>query len=261
MSTRNRIVQRGALAGVVLFLSIVRPAAPQESSVQVRQILALTYPEGPTISVRFQGTSRLPGASGEAKVERKKGMTEIEIELDEMKPATAFGGDYNTYVLWIVSPEGQVDNVGEFILQGNRSKLDVSTPLETFGMLVSAEPHFLVGLPSRFVVLENTEPTVDLGPLKVSELRYRGHEGIYRFDNESLAEVAGSVLISNRPAPRSRWRSARACWCRSRSRTHQGVRFPASRRRPSRFSTRGKRGQSSSSMSAPSLFPPCSSSI
>ena len=187
---RNRSVSRAAAAGVIFGLSVIGMALAQETAVQVRQIRALTYPEGPTISVKFQGTSRLPRASGEAKVERKKGMTEIEIELDELKPATSFGGDYNTYVLWIVSPEGHVDNVGEFILQGNRGKLDVSTPLETFGMLVSAEPHFLVSLPSRFVVLENSEPTVDLGPLKVSELRYRGHEGIYEFDNESLADVA-----------------------------------------------------------------------
>jgi outer membrane protein OmpA-like peptidoglycan-associated protein len=185
----NRTVKRIA-AGAVVVLSSIAAAAAQWSSTEIRQIRALTYPEGPTISVKFQGTSRLPDASGEAKVERKKGMTEIEIELDEMKPAAGFGGDYNTYVLWIVSPEGQVDNVGELILQGNRSKLDVSTPFETFGMMVSAEPHFLVSLPSRFVVLENTEPTVNIGPLKVSELRYRGHQGIYRFDNESLTEVA-----------------------------------------------------------------------
>jgi outer membrane protein OmpA-like peptidoglycan-associated protein len=161
----------------------------RERSVE-RQILALTYPEGPTISVKFDGTSRLPGASGEAKVERKKGMTEIEIELDEMKPAAAFGGQYNTYVLWVVSPEGHVDNLGEFILQGNRSKLNVSTPLETFGMFVTAEPHFLTSLPSRFVALENSRPTLNLGPLKDSILEYQGFDGVYQFERESLADLA-----------------------------------------------------------------------
>jgi outer membrane protein OmpA-like peptidoglycan-associated protein len=161
----------------------------QERSVK-RQILALTYPEGPTISLKFDGTSRLPNASGEAKVERKRGMTEIEIELDEMKPASAFGGQYNTYVLWVATPEGHVDNLGELILQGNRSKLNVSTPLETFGMFVTAEPHFLTSLPSRFVVLENSRPTVDLGPLKDSILEYRGFDGVYQFERESLAELA-----------------------------------------------------------------------
>ncbi|HSL71136.1 MAG TPA: hypothetical protein VK864_12900, partial [Longimicrobiales bacterium] len=81
----------------------------------VRHSLGLTYPEGTTLSVKFRGTERLPKASGEAKVETKKGATEIEIELDEMKPAYYFGGDYNCYVLWIASPEGHVDNAGEFI--------------------------------------------------------------------------------------------------------------------------------------------------
>ncbi len=161
----------------------------REPSVE-RQILALTYPEGPTVSVKFDGTSRLPGASGEAKVERKKGMTEIEIELDEMKPAAAFGGQYNTYVLWVVSPEGHVDNLGEFILQGNRSKLNVSTALETFGMFVTAEPHFLTSLPSRFVVLENSRPTTNVGSPKDSFLEYQGFDGVYEFERESLADVA-----------------------------------------------------------------------
>jgi outer membrane protein OmpA-like peptidoglycan-associated protein len=183
---RHRIVERVTVLCAIFGLAALGAAQAQKGPVvEVREIMALTYPEGPTLSVKFQGTSRLPLASGEAKIERKMGMTEIEIELDELKPASGFGGDYNTYVLWIVSPEGHVDNVGEFILQGNRSKLNVSTPLETFGMFVSAEPHFLVSLPSRFVVLENSRPTVDV-PLKVSELRYRGHEGVYRFESESL---------------------------------------------------------------------------
>ena len=156
----------------------------------IRYVQALTYPEGSTIAVDFNGTSRLPDAGGEAKVERKPGVTEIEIELDEMKPATAFGGDFNTYVFWIVSPEGHVDNVGEFILEGNRSKLNVSTPLETFGMLVTAEPHFLVSRPSRFVVLENTG-ILGAGDAQLvgSRLEYPGSGEIYRFDSETLAQA------------------------------------------------------------------------
>jgi outer membrane protein OmpA-like peptidoglycan-associated protein len=173
-------------AGLILASATAIESAPRAAE---RQILALTYPEGSTVSVKFQGTSRLPQASGEAKVERKHGMTEIEIELDEMKPASAFGGQYNTYSLWVVSPEGHVDNVGEFILEGNRSKLNVSTPLETFGLMVTAEPHFLTALPSRFVVLENTEPTVAISPLKVSTLHYDGFEGVYDFERESLTDV------------------------------------------------------------------------
>ncbi len=85
----------------------------QEQSETIRRILALTYPEGPTLGIKFGGTHRLPQASGEAKVERKRGTTEIELELDELKPATLFGGDYATYVLWAVSPEGHFIDFGQ----------------------------------------------------------------------------------------------------------------------------------------------------
>jgi len=173
--------------------SLAAPQAPVKAMKDVtvtRESMALSYPEGVTIGIKFQGTHRLTGASGEAKIERKKGMTEIEIELDEMKPATFFGGDYNTYVLWTVSPEGVVDNVGEFILEGNRSKLNVSTRLETFGMFITAEPHFLVSAPSRFVVMENTRPASRIGnPIQISQIKYRGYDGVYNFENESLANM------------------------------------------------------------------------
>jgi outer membrane protein OmpA-like peptidoglycan-associated protein len=156
-----------------------------------RESLAITYPEGATIGVKFRGTQRLPKASGEAKVERKRGTTEVEIELDEMKPASFFGGDLNTYVLWTVSPEGIAKNAGEFILRGNRSKLNVSTPLTNFGMFVTAEPHYLVSTPSRFIVLENTRPAGNItgGLLGVSQIRYKGFDGAYRFDRETLTAI------------------------------------------------------------------------
>lgn len=177
------------------------PVAEVTSS---QDTIAINYPEGKTIGVRFRGTSRLPKAGGEAKVERKKGMTEIEVELNELKPATLFGGDYNTYVLWTVSPEGQANNIGELVLKGNRSKLNVSTPMETFGMIVTAEPHFLVRTPSRFIVLENTRPTDKLrSPLQTARINYRGSEGVYRFDRETLMnqpEAKGEVRVELREA-------------------------------------------------------------
>jgi outer membrane protein OmpA-like peptidoglycan-associated protein len=171
--------------------ALAQATAPAGSqATEVRESLALTYPEGKTITIKLMGTSRLPKANGEAKVERKKGATEIEIELDEMKPAVLFGGDFNTYILWSVSPEGYPTNLGEFVLAGNRSKLNVSTRLETFGLFVTAEPHYLVRSPSRFVVLENTRPTQQLGILKqTSQIRYRGYEGMYQFQRESLEKA------------------------------------------------------------------------
>ena len=179
--------------------------APESTTVEGRTAMAISYPEGPSLSVKFKGTNRLPKASGEAKVERKRGATEIEIELDEMKPAASFGGDYATYVLWVVSPEGQTGNVGEFVLRGNRAKLNVSTPQQTFAMFVTAEPHFLVSTPSRFVVLENTRPTSNLTSqmIKDSTIKYRAYEGSYDFRRETLtgeSEAKGETRSDVRQA-------------------------------------------------------------
>lgn len=196
MSELGRLTIKAVLAlGLLLIPGLALAAFGQEPVqfekpvTEVRTSLAISYPEGPTLGVKFGGTERLARSSGEAKVERKKGMTEIEIELDEMKPAALFGGDFATYVLWIVSPEGHVDNAGEFILQGNRSKLNVSTPLQTFGMFVTAEPHYLVETPSRFVVLENTRTKRNLSTqmLDTSMIKYRGYEGVYNYTLTSLA--------------------------------------------------------------------------
>ncbi|MBI3484264.1 MAG: OmpA family protein [Acidobacteria bacterium] len=157
------------------------------------EALALTFPEGKTISVKLKGNERLTKANGEAKVKGKKGTTEIEIELDEMKPAAGFGGDYKTYVLWAASPEGRATNLGEFVLRGNRGKLKVSSRLQTFGLFVTAEPHFLVGKPSRFVVLEMVRPADDLKIARqVAKIAYRGEEGVYHSERESLESVPES---------------------------------------------------------------------
>jgi outer membrane protein OmpA-like peptidoglycan-associated protein len=201
--SENVLIRSVVTACAVALVALAAPASGADDA--DREILALSYPEEATVSVKLAGTMRLPGASGEAKVERKKGSTEIEIELDEMKPATLFGGDYATYVLWVVSPEGHVDNTGELILVGNRSKLDVSTPLETFGMLVTAEPHFLVKRPSPLAVLVNSRPTRQHFLATTSRIQYEGSESPYHFLNETLdglPEAKGEVR-PHLPAARS----------------------------------------------------------
>jgi outer membrane protein OmpA-like peptidoglycan-associated protein len=162
-------------------------ATSQAPQVEVEEIMAVTYPEGKTVSVKLNGTSRLERAEGEAKVERKRGTTEIEIELDEMRPAVLFGGDFATYVFWTVSPEGFATNVGEFVLEGNRAKLNVTSRLQTFGMFVTAEPHYMVRTPSRFVVMVNTELKSDLRtPAQTSKIRFQGVEADYKFVRETI---------------------------------------------------------------------------
>jgi outer membrane protein OmpA-like peptidoglycan-associated protein len=105
--------------------------------------------------IDFRGTQLMPPAHGEAKVESKQGYIEIEVEFRELTPASQFGPEYLTYVMWAITPEGRATNLGEVILNGKNSKLDVSTELQAFGLIVTAEPYFAVSQPSDVVVMEN----------------------------------------------------------------------------------------------------------
>jgi outer membrane protein OmpA-like peptidoglycan-associated protein len=106
-------------------------------------------------TIDFAGTPLMEKARGEAKVESKQGYIEVEVEFDDLQSATRFGPEFLTYVLWAITPEGRATNMGEVILNGTKSKLNVTTELQAFGMIVTAEPYFAVSQPSDAVVMEN----------------------------------------------------------------------------------------------------------
>jgi outer membrane protein OmpA-like peptidoglycan-associated protein len=104
----------------------------------------------------FAGTSLMLSANGEAKVNSKKGSIEIEAEFGNLDRPTVFGNEYLTYVLWAISPEGRAVNLGEVLVGDNhRSKVLVTTDLQAFALIVTAEPYYAVREPSNVVVLEN----------------------------------------------------------------------------------------------------------
>ena len=105
--------------------------------------------------IGFQGTPLLPYGKGEAKVESRKGAVKIAAKFEGLVPATKFGAQYLTYVLWAISPEGRATNLGEILTQAGKGKLDVTTQLQAFALIVTAEPYFAVMQPSELVVMEN----------------------------------------------------------------------------------------------------------
>jgi hypothetical protein len=123
-------------------------------------------------TIGFRGTSLQPGARGEAKVETKKGYTEIEVEFDDMIPPNRYGREYLTYVMWAVTPQGRAKNLGEVILKGTKSKLDVTTEFQSFGLIVTAEPYFAVSQPTDRVVLENFVRPDTVGQVETIAARY-----------------------------------------------------------------------------------------
>lgn len=105
----------------------------------------------------FQGTSLLPEAKGSAKVESRAGRTVIDLSLEGLSPANGFGVEYLTYVAWAITPEGRPVNLGEILPTGHKDKFDVTltTNLQAFGLIITAEPYFAVTMPSDVVVMQN----------------------------------------------------------------------------------------------------------
>jgi len=123
--------------------------------------------------VNFQGTDLMPAATGEAKVESKRGALEIEVEFSGLNRPTSFGNEYLTYVLWAISPEGRPVNIGEVLVGDNhRSKLDVTTDLQAFALIVTAEPYYAVRRPSNLVVLENATRSDTVGATEDVDAKY-----------------------------------------------------------------------------------------
>ena len=122
--------------------------------------------------IDFRGTELLPNARGEAKVESKQGYIEIEVEFDGLQPANKQGTEYLTYVLWAITPEGRTANLGEILLNGTKSKLNVTTELQVFGLVVTAEPYYAVRQPSDLVVMENVVRADTRGKIEEIDAKY-----------------------------------------------------------------------------------------
>src|SRR4029077_11478719 len=136
------------------------------------QAVSYKHRSGAT-KIDFQGTDLMPGGAGEAKVESKRGALEIEVEFSGLGKPTSFGNEYLTYVLWAISPEGRPVNIGEVLVgENHRSKVDVTTDLQAFALIVTAEPYYAVRRPSNLVVLENSIRSDTVGATEVVDAKF-----------------------------------------------------------------------------------------
>jgi len=123
--------------------------------------------------IDFRGTNLMPGASGEAKVESKRGAMKIDVEFKGLDKPTSFGTEYLTYVMWAISTEGRSVNLGEVLVGDNhRSKLDVTTDLQAFALIVTAEPYYGVRRPSNVVIAENVIRPDTVGTSEAVDAKY-----------------------------------------------------------------------------------------
>lgn len=160
-----------------------------------RSTKAITYPLDEDVNVIFRGTTRFPRMKGDAKIKRSgKNGTEIKLSVSKMPRPFELGAGYATYVLWAISPNGQIDNLGEIKRRGFfefDSTISVTTPLQTFALIVTAEPHFLVTRPSQEIMLENLRPYAKSGRTIATStaVQYFGNSSDY-FRDSRTPEIA-----------------------------------------------------------------------
>ena len=161
------------------------PAASASSVSRTTKAVNYRKTSGST-KIAFRGTELMGQAVGEAKVENKNGRIEIEAKFEGFEEATKFGLEYLTYVLWAVSPQGRAVNLGELELKAGSGKVKAITELQTFGMVVTAEPYFGVTQPDNLVVLEN-DPAQNGAKIENIDAKYELlARGVYSSSNTKI---------------------------------------------------------------------------
>jgi outer membrane protein OmpA-like peptidoglycan-associated protein len=154
---------------------------------------------GGSTKLDFHGTELLQVASGEAKVESKSNRIEIDAKFENLEEATKFGLEYLTYVLWAVSPQGRAVNLGELALNHGSGHVKAISDMQTFGMIVTAEPYFAVTQPGNVVVLENVIPADTLSKVENIDARYELlGRGVYSSSN---TKIEGAIFGIDRKTP------------------------------------------------------------
>ena len=175
-------------AGLISTIAVAQPApnptqalaATRQEQVPIfrmtvvgRTTPAINYrPRKGATKIDFVGTALLPNAVGTAQVEGKKGYIAIDARFDKLEPATRFGEEYLTYVLWAITPEGRATNLGEVQVDDKDARIQVTTELQSFGLILTAEPYFAVTQPSDVVVMENSVRSGTVGTSEIIQAKY-----------------------------------------------------------------------------------------
>src|SRR5580765_7729873 len=179
---------------------VAQSTAPAATPVH-RTTKAVNYRlRGDAIKVDFHGTELMQNASGEAKVTGKKSSVEIDAKFDGLDDPTKFGLEYLSLVLWAISPEGRAVNLGELVVDHNSSRVKAITDMQTFAMIVTAEPYFAVNQPGNMVVLENIVSSTTVGRQENIDAKYELlGRGTYSATNTKISDAIFGI---DRKTPR-----------------------------------------------------------
>jgi outer membrane protein OmpA-like peptidoglycan-associated protein len=178
---------------VLALLSLGSPQASAQTAASAsntgvsRTAKAITYRRGSgAVKVSVSGTDLMPRIAGQAQVENKGSRVEIEADFQGMEDATKFGFEYLTYVLWAISPQGRAVNLGEVQAKNGNAEIKAITDMQTFALVVTAEPYFAVSQPGDEVVAQNAEQA---GGENINATYSLLGRGVYSSSNTKIENV------------------------------------------------------------------------
>lgn len=184
LEDKDMNLTKAIITNSLVLLLVAAPLAQTRSEKQTGQIiakrgtLAIKYREGDGTSIDMVGTALNPRARGKAYIKRAAARTRVRLEITDLDHPQSLGSHYTTYLLWAIAPEGQADILGEFpAIAGGKREMEVTTPYQTFGLIITAEPHAMVKLPSPAIVAENILRKNTKGGLTASQIEYRADSG------------------------------------------------------------------------------------
>jgi hypothetical protein len=154
-----------------------RAAADSQAATSNRAALAFSYPEGMKTYIRMMGTFLIPHASGAAEIRRRDGRTEIKLKMANLVYPQNLGDFYTIYILWALTPDGQTTSLAEIPMRSEFS-VEAAASHQTFALIITAEPHAEVRLPSPVVLAENAQHRKTSGAAPMRRIGYRGCDGI-----------------------------------------------------------------------------------
>jgi len=170
---RLAVLAGGLIAPLSVMTAPQQAPAPAAGSISSRSTVAVTYEARRTTQVDLVGTPLMPRARGEAEIETEAaGPVQIKARVRDVMPPAPLGPEYLTYVLWAVPPQGRAKNLGELRLDDGKAEIEATADVQTFALIVTAEPYYAVTTPSDVVVIENAVREDTRGRTSVATLNY-----------------------------------------------------------------------------------------
>src|SRR5215470_12801715 len=192
----GRMMKRLALmkAAALLLMLPALPALAQSSDEKdlpylKRTTLAVRYVEKEKTTVSLIGTSLAPRVLGKVEVEYKRNDARIKIKVENLDSPQTFGAFYTTFVAWAITPEGQSENLIE-LPSGYSAEILTQSAAQTFGVIITAEPHNAVKMPSQKVVAETALPKKSDSGVQTTQAEYRVDKGnFYETQEDSILKA------------------------------------------------------------------------